>query len=168
MVAALELLEDPAYRHVLLNHLPITGLAVAWLGLCFSLYSGHWSSRIFALAVAGLLSLSGLLVMATGDDAYPLVFDSLDGYGRDWLDHHVHLAERWGHLLTANAVLACVAIGSGCFRARLQTPLTAVVLVSTLAALAGAVTIAEAGGVIRHAEFRVVDPPVHDVPGRLR
>ena len=29
----LELLADPAYRHVLLNHLPVTGLAVSFVVL---------------------------------------------------------------------------------------------------------------------------------------
>ena len=29
----IELVEDPAYRHVLLNHLPVVGLAVAWVVL---------------------------------------------------------------------------------------------------------------------------------------
>ena len=28
-----EFLRDPAYRHVVLNHLPITGLLVAWIVL---------------------------------------------------------------------------------------------------------------------------------------
>ncbi len=168
MDVVLELLEDPAYRHVLLNHLPITGLAVAWLMLAWTVLQRRWPSMVFALAVVGLISAAGLLVMSTGDDAYPVVFDSLDSFGQDWLDYHVVLADRFGHVLTANGILAGLAIAVGWFREPLRIAAGIVVLVSTLAALVAVTAIAEAGGMVRHSEFRLVDPPEYDRPGRIR
>ncbi len=168
MDLALELLDDPAYRHVLLNHLPITGLAVAWLVLAWALIEQRWSSLCCGLLLVLSMSGSALWVMSAGDEAYPFVYDALDGAGRDWLDHHTHLADRWGRLLIANAIVAALALAAGFFRERLRTPAAAVVLVSTLAGLVAVFVIAEAGGKIRHPEFRLSDPPVHDSPGRIR
>ncbi len=168
MDLALELLDDPAYRHVLLNHLPITGLAVAWLVLAWALVEQRWSSLCCALLLVLLMSGSAQWVMSAGDDAYPFVYDALDGVGRDWLDHHTHLADRWGRLLIANAIVAALALTAGFFRERLRTPAATVVLVFTLAGLVAVFVIAEAGGKIRHPEFRLSDPPVHDSPGRIR
>ena len=168
MDLVLELLEDPAYRHVLLNHLPVSGLAVAWLVLGFSVFERRWSTMVFALSLVLITSASANPVMSAGDDAYPFVFDSLDGVGRDWLDHHVLIAERWGRLHLVNAFVAGAAIGLGFYRSRWRIGVGVVVLVSTLAALAASAVIAGGGGKVRHPEFRLEDPPIHETPGRLR
>ena len=165
---AFELLDDPAYRHVLLNHLPITGLGVAWLVLAWALVEQRWSSLCCGLLLVLLMSGSAFWVMSAGDAAYPFVYDALDGVGRDWLDYHTHLADRWGRLLIANAIVAALALTAGLLRERLRTPAAAVVLVFTLAGLVAVFVIAEAGGKIRHPEFRLGDPPLYDSPGRIR
>ena len=164
----LELLEDPAYRHVLLNHLPITGLALSCLVLGWALFGRRWESIRFALVLVLLTSLSGVVVMEAGEDAYPFVYDGLDGVGRSWLDYHAHLADRWGKLLAVNGLLAAVALGLGAWRSATQTRAGALILVTTLVALVAAAMIADAGGRIRHPEFRLSDPPAYESPGRLR
>jgi hypothetical protein len=164
----LELLEDPAYRHVLLNHLPIVGLAIAWLVLSWALVERRWSSTVFGLSLVALLSGSAIGVMSAGDAAYPDVFDSLDGPGREWLDYHTYLADRWGWLLYANAALAALAIVAGFVRARLRVIVGVLVLATTTVGLLAAAIIAEAGGKIRHPEFRLSDPPDYESPGRIR
>ena len=168
MDLALELLEDPAYRHVLLNHLPITGLGIAWLALALAMIERRWSSLCCGLVLVMSMSGSVLVVMSAGDAAYPFVYDSLDGPGREWLDYHTYLADRWGLVLSTNAGVAALAIAAGIFREQLRTPAGVVVLVTTLAGLIAVFFIAEAGGKIRHSEFRLSDPPVFDSPGRLR
>lgn len=168
MNLALELLENPAYRHVLLNHLPITGLGIAWLVLAWAMVERRWSSLCCGLVLVFSMSGAVLAVMWAGDEAYPFVYDTLDGAGREWLDYHTHLADRWGHLLTANAVVSGLAIAAGVYREGLRVRAGVVVLVSTLAGLVAVVVIADAGGKIRHPEFRLSDPPVFDSPGRLR
>jgi hypothetical protein len=164
----LELLEDPAYRHLLLNHLPVTGLAVSWIVLLVGTIEGRGRSILFGLALVLATSGSATVVMAAGDDAYPFVFDLLDGTGRAWLDHHTELADHWGVLIEINAVAAGVAIGVGLWRERFQRLSGVVVLVTTLLSLAAVGVIAEAGGKIRHSEFRLTDPPAIAGPGRLR
>ncbi len=168
MDVMLELLEDPAYRHVLLNHLPITGLAIAWVVLLMGTIEGRERSILFGLFLVLAASSSGIVVMETGDDAYPSVYDLLNGTGRAWLDHHTDLADRWGFLVTLNAILAAIAIGVGLWRESLRRLTGIVLLVSTVMSLAAAGVIAEAGGKIRHSEFRLTDPPVTESPGRMR
>lgn len=162
------LFEDPAYRHVLLNHLPITGLAVAACALAFGIFEDRWQSIVVGLALCLVTSGSAVFVMQTGDAAYPQLFDQLDGHGQGWLDHHVFLAERLGRLLPANALLAGLAVAVGQRRMAWRRPLGIGVLATTLAALVAGAVVAEAGGKIRHAEFRTSEPPVHETPGRIR
>lgn len=164
----LERLEDPVHRHVLLNHLPIVGLGVAWVVLGWTLVEGRWRGIAFALGLVALLSASTFFVATSGDAAYPAVFDELDGPGRDWLDHHAHLGDRWAWLIEANAGLALLALGLGLVRERLRRVSALLVFATTAAALVTAAIIADAGGQIRHPELRLSDPPIHDRPGRIR
>ncbi len=161
-----ELVGNPAYRHILLNHLPITGLAVAALVLAWSIFEGRWASMVFGLALCLLTSASAVLVMQSGDAAYPQLFERLDGHGQAWLDHHVFLAERYGRLIPVNALLAAGAIGAGAWRVAWRRRLAIAVLAATIASLLAASIIAEAGGKVRHDEFRTSNPPTHDSQGR--
>lgn len=160
--------ENPAYRHVLLNHLPITGLALAACVLAWGVIEDRWTSIVLGLALVALCSLSAVLVLQSGDAAYPFLFDQLDGRGQGWLDHHAFLAERFGRCLPINGVLAALAIAAGLRRLAWRRRLGFALLATTCASLMVAGVIAEAGGQIRHAEFRTSNPPVHDSPGRLR
>lgn len=164
----IEMLEDPAHRHVLLNHLPIVGLGMAWLFLGWALIDRSWSSTVFGLSLVAALSASTLLVVSAGNDAYPFMFDAVDGPGREWLDYHTHLGDRWGWVISSNAALALLAIAAGHLREDLRRVAAAGVLVTTLFALILAMIIAEAGGKIRHPEFRLSDPPAFESTGRIR
>ena len=164
----LEMLEDPVHRHVLLNHLPIVGLGMAWIFLVWALFDRRWSSAIFGLSLVAALSASTLLVTSAGDAAYPVIFDELDGPGREWLDYHTYLGDRWGWVFWANGLLALSAIAAGHFRESLRRLVLVAVLVTTLMALVLAAIMAEAGGKIRHPEFRFGPPPAYEAPGRLR
>lgn len=161
-----ELVGNPAHRHVLLNHLPITGLAVAAVVLAWGIFEDRWTSIVFGLSLCIVTSASAVLVMQSGDAAYPLLFERLDGHGQAWLDHHLFLAERYGRFLPVNALLAAVAIGFGARRPRWRRRLAIALLVTTSASLLATSIIAEAGGKVRHDEFRTTNPPVHDSQGR--
>ena len=165
MDLVLELLEDPAYLHVLTNHIPVTGLGLAWVVLVWAVCEGRWRSMLFGLILVLGTSGSAYFVMAAGDDAYPFIFDLLDGTGRAWLDHHTELADRWGFMVTFNAGFAAIAIGLGVWREGLRRITGGLVLLTTLVSLVVAGLIAEAGGKIRHSEFRLTDPPVSEESG---
>lgn len=160
--------ESPAYRHVLLNHLPITGLAISLLVLLWGIVEDRWRSISFGLALCLVTSASALLVMQTGDAAYPQLFDELDGDGQAWLDHHAALADGWGRLVPANAGVCALALMIGFRRIAWRRRVAWVALATTLGALVAAGVVAEVGGRIRHPEFRTSNPPVQTGPGRIR
>ncbi len=163
-----ELLEDPAYRHILLNHLPVTGLAVALVVLAIGAALRQTAMLRVGLVLVALTAGASVLVSLSGDDAYPAVFEVLDGDGRAWLDYHTHLADTWLPVLYANAASAVIALGIGRARQQLFLPAALVVTLLTLVGIGAAGWIAEAGGKIKHPEFRLDDPPVYDSPRRLR
>ncbi len=163
-----ELLEDPAYRHVLLNHIPVTGLTLAWVVLVVGLVLRERATLLTGLALVAITAGSGLFVMNAGNDAYPFAFGELDGDGQAWLDHHTHIADAWGFSLYVDAILAALAIGLGSWRKSLLLPSAIGVTLTTMASLAAVFAIADAGGKIKHPEFRISYPPVHDAPPRDR
>ncbi len=163
-----ELMEDPAYRHVLMNHVPVTGLALAWVVLVVGLALRERPTLFVGLALVAVTAGSALLVIPAGNDAYPFVFGELDGDSQAWLDHHTHLADAWGFTLYVNAVLALAAIGVGVWREALLLPSAVGVTATTMASLAAVFAIADAGGKIKHPEFRLTYPPTHDESPRAR
>jgi len=162
----LELMEDPAYRHVLLNHVPVTGLTVAFVILVIGVVLRERTTLLVGLALVAVTAGSAWLVIPAGNDAYPFVFGELDGDGQAWLDHHTYLADAWGFTLYAAAGLAVLAIATGIARPALLFPSAVGVSVAALGSLVAAFVIAEAGGKIKHPEFRLTYPPEHDVSPR--
>ncbi|MDX1732891.1 MAG: hypothetical protein R3228_00940 [Halioglobus sp.] len=155
----LDLLGDPAYRHVLLNHLPIAGLAVAWLALACGLALRQRAITLLGLALVALTAGAALPVAQFGDAAYPAIYDALDGHGRAWLDHHAEVAETWLPLLLAAAAAAVLAAVIGAARPRLLGAASVLVLLLSAAALVGVATIARTGGQVQHPEFRLQATP---------
>lgn len=155
----IDLLQDPAYRHMLLNHVPIIGLFVALVVLATGLVLRQAALLFAGLALVALTAGASIPVARYGDAAYPAIYDMLDGHGRAWLDYHAELAGTWLPLLYANAGLALAALVLGIARPRTLLWTSAVVALVTLLGVAGAGAIARSGGQIQHPEFRLADPP---------
>jgi hypothetical protein len=155
----IDLLGEPAYRHLLLNHVPIIGLIVALAVLCTGLVLRQTALLFTALVLVALTAGASIPVANYGDAAYPAIFDTLDGVGQDWLDYHAELAETWLPVLWANAALSVIAIAVGAARRPLLVWAALLVALVTLFGIAGASIVANAGGKIQHPEFRVSDPP---------
>jgi len=164
----IDLLGDPAYRHLLLNHIPIVGLFVALVVLLTGIALRQTALLFTALVLVALTAGASIPVATYGDAAYPAIYDALDGDGRKWLDYHAELAETWVPVLTANALLAVIAIAVGAARRPLLLWAALLVALVTLAGFAGATVVASAGGKIQHPEFRFSDPPVVAASRRLR
>ncbi len=155
----LDLLTDPAYRHVLFNHVPVVGLAVALLVLACGLVIRERATTLLGLALVALTAGASIPVVNFGDAAYPEIYDTLDGYGRAWLDHHAEVADAWAPLLYATAGLALAGFAAGVLRRALLAPAAALVLVIALGALGAAALIASSGGKVKHPEFRIETLP---------
>lgn len=155
------LVQNPAYRHVVLNHLPITGLLVAWIVLLVGVLRRERSVSLIGLALVAATAGSVTVVISAGENAYPLVRETLDLAGRERLDRHADLAGFWGLGLYLTAGLALVALLASSWRPQLTTASSAAVAVVALGSLAAAFVIAEAGGKIRHAELASEHVPTH-------
>lgn len=164
----IDLLNEPAYRHLLLNHVPIVGLFVAFVVLIAGLAVRQSALLFTGLVLVALTAGATIPVASYGDAAYPAIYDALDGDGRKWLDYHAELAETWVPVLIANAALAVIAVVAGVLRHRLLLWAALLVALVTVAGIAGTTLVASAGGKIQHPEFRLSDPPVVESSRRLR
>jgi hypothetical protein len=161
-----DLLGDPAYRHMLLNHIPIIGLLVALTVLMTGILLRQSALLFTGLVLVALTAGASLPVASYGDAAYPAIYDTLDGTGRNWLDYHAELAETWVPILYVNAALAVIALLLGVARQQLLLWASLLVALVTLVGIGGASVVASAGGKIGHPEFRFVDPPLVEVHQR--
>jgi hypothetical protein len=156
-------LSQPEYLHLLLNHLPIVGLAVAALVTAAALALRNRGVIVLGLALIALLSASAWPVMKTGDGAYDRMRKFLDDDGKRALRQHMDLAEDWSALYYVTAGVAVLGLVVAWKKPK-WTWLGAVfaLLLAGGCLVAGAV-IAEAGGRIRHPEFRPGGaPPLHE------
>ena len=152
-------LRQPEYIHVLINPLPIYGLAMGLLGLIVAFFLKSRRAQIATLIVVLVSAASAFPVYEFGEQAYDRVLSMADEPGRAWLDEHQDRAEHLIYFFYALAVLAAVAIAAPINWPRTSLPLIVSVLVLGAVTLGIGGYIAYAGGKIRHREFRNVPPP---------
>jgi hypothetical protein len=148
--------------HVLINHLPIIGLAMAILALVLALMHHSRKTEMVALILVLVAAASAWPVNFTGQRAYETVREITDEDGTAWLDTHMDRAEKTApafYVLTALTLAALVAPHKW---PRTTKPLAIATLVLALACEAASGWIALAGGQIRHPEFRTNHPPATD------
>ena len=105
-------LRQPEYVHVLLNPLPIYGLASGWIGLIISLFLRSRRAQIATLALVLISSVSAWPVYEFGEQAYDRVLTMTDDDGHAWLDEHRDRAEDLIWIFYALAVLSAIAIAA--------------------------------------------------------
>ena len=154
-------LSQPEYVHVLLNPLPVYGLAVGILGLVVALivFRGSRAARLTALILIAICAGSIWPVAHYGGGGYDRVLSMADSAGAAWLKAHARRADQvipFYYALTGLAVLAIFVPFKRPKSALLLAWLTFVLAVGTLGAGAW---VAYAGGKIRHTEFRNELPP---------
>ena len=155
----LERLNNPEYLHVLLNPLPVYGLAVGGLGLLIAIMSRSRAARVTALILVMMSGLSAWPVYHYGETAYNRIEPLADSDGVKWLDEHQRRGETLIYLFYVVAALSAVAIGTEFRVRRAAVPLAVITLMLAVADLGIGGYIAYAGGRIRHKEFRYEPPP---------
>ena len=157
-------LQQPGYLHVLLNHLPIIGTGCGLFGLLVALFFRSRVALLPALAIVMLAGVSAWPVYVTGSQAYRPIMKISDEPGRDWLNEHVDRADRTTWIFYVMAGIAAVSIAAPVNWPGSAIPLAAITGIFALVSLAAGGYIAQAGGLIRHVEFRVSGPqPVQPV-----
>jgi disulfide bond formation protein DsbB len=152
-------LNSPEYMHVLLNPIPVYGLAIGLVGLLLAIIARSRTAIVIALALVFLSGLSAWPTYHYGQAAYDRVTAMADTAGDQWLDEHMARGEK---LIYAFYILAGLAV-AGMFApmkwSRASLPLAIVTLVIGCATLGIGGYIAYAGGHVRHKEFRFEPPP---------
>lgn len=162
MADFLQELGNPAYRHLLLNHLPILGLAAGALALFFAFFLRSRAAQVPALLVILVMAASAFPVYESGEQAYKQIRRVADDTGVDWLDTHMDRADQGVRAFYALAGLTLVALVLPIKWPRTGTPLAAVVLLASAACIGVGGWIAQAGGPIMHAELRPAAPAASD------
>src|SRR3954453_9125784 len=157
--AILRDLRQPEYIHVLLNPLPVYGLAMGFIALVVAFFLKNRSAQIVALIIVLISAASAWPVYELGEQAYDRVLSKSDDPGHAWLDEHQDRAEDLIWFFYALAALSTVALIAQRKWPRSATPLLISVILLSAVTLGCGGYIAYAGGKIRHREFRNVPPP---------
>lgn len=146
--------QPPEYLHVLLNHLPVVGMATALLAAGIALFSKNSKAIALSLLLVGLFAASVWPVIETGEAAYNRIRTISDPDGATLLKQHMLLADRWAWVYYLTAIMAVVATGLVWKMPKWQNWAVLAVALSASASLIAGVAIAKLGGQVRHPEFR--------------
>ncbi len=154
------LLNRPEYIHAAINHFPLIGVLVAMIALLLTLLARLRLGTVLCLALLAVLALSVWPVTYFGEAGYDRVLSMSDDPGQAFLRYHMHLADRWVFLYYVTAGVAALGVGLSWKWPNTLLPLSILSLVLAAASLTAGIYIAQAGGEIRHREFRTGPPPV--------
>ena len=152
-------LPQSEYFHVLINPLPVYGLAMAALVLAGALILRNRPAQLLALAMVFLCAASAWPAYVAGEKAYYRVYPTADSEGQQWLDAHKRRGEKLIYVFYALAAVALCAALIPAKAPKTAFPLAALTLIIVLISLAAGGWIGKAGGKIRHLEFRHEPPP---------
>ena len=155
----IEHLNRPEYVHVLLNPLPVYGLAIGVLGLIIALLSRARAARVTALALVMVSAASAWPVYHFGEAGYDRVKTIVDDAGDKWLDEHRRRGEQLIYVFYVVAVLSAIGIVAEFAVPKAAIPLAIATLILAGANLGVGRDIAYAGGRVLHKEFRFEAPP---------
>jgi glucan phosphoethanolaminetransferase (alkaline phosphatase superfamily) len=156
---------QPEYVHVLLNPLPIYGLAMGWIGLLIGFFLRSRRAQIATLVLMLISAASAWPVYEFGEQGYDRVLSMSEEVGQAWLDEHQHRGEQLIYFFYALAVLSLTAIIVPIKWPRTSASLVIGTILLGIIVLGMSGYIAYAGGKIRHKEFRTEPPPKKNVEG---
>src|SRR5437867_5292783 len=132
---------------------------MSWIGLIIAFFLRSRRAQIAALALVLISSVSAWPVYEFGEQAYDRVLSMADLDGQAWLDEHKDRAEDLIYIFYALAVLSAIAIAAPIKWPKSSMPLVIAVILVGGVTLGTGGYIANAGGKIRHREFRNQPPP---------
>jgi len=156
---------QPEYVHVLINPLPIYGLAVGWIGLVIAFFLRSRPAQIATLALVLISAASAWPVYEFGEQGYDRVLSMTDDDGHAWLDEHQRRADQLIYFFYLLAGLGALAIAVPIKWPKTATPLVITTISVGIMVLGMSGYIAYAGGKIRHKEFRTEPPPKKTTEG---
>ena len=147
------------YVHVLLNPLPVYGLAMGALALVVALLARSTAAKNIALAIIVLCAASAWPVLVYGQHGYNHLYPQLDPESQQWLDAHMDRAEKFIYAFYLTAILGFAALVVQKKFPKANKALTLTTLLAAIASLGIGGWISRAGGEVSHSEFRTGAPP---------
>jgi peptidoglycan/LPS O-acetylase OafA/YrhL len=156
----------PEHLHVALNHVALIGFAVAIIPLLVALFRKDRGALLSALLIVLLCGFSIPVVSETGDGAAERLITGeagvqLDSAAGMFLHEHEERADVAATAVYITMGLAAAGLLVMRIKPQHQYKLAALVLIGCVVCTALLVWTAEAGGQIRHPEFR---PPAATAP----
>jgi glucan phosphoethanolaminetransferase (alkaline phosphatase superfamily) len=152
-------LSQPEYVHVLINPLPVYGLAMGVLALLVALMIRSRQAQVVALVLIVVSAASAWPAFIYGEKGYQRVHAMSDTDGQAWLDAHRRRAERLIYFYYVTAAVGLIAIAAPFRWPRIAPSLATFALILAMGLLCIGGYIAYAGGKVRHREFRNEPPP---------
>ena len=153
------LLSQPEYVHAAINHFPLIGLLVALLCLAVGLVTRSRPILFTGLGLVCVMALSVWPVYSFGEAGFDRVLSMADEAGEGFLKYHAHLAHQWVFLYYITAGIAGLGFALSWKWPRVLLPASLLALALAIASLSAGIAIAQAGGEVRHREFRSGPPP---------
>lgn len=152
-------LKQPEYVHVLLNPLPVYGMAAGAFILGVALLLRRSSEAVAALVWIALVGILTYPVLNYGHRGYDRVYAMSNSDAQQWLDVHADRAEKTKAVFYLTALVAIGALLTKKKWPKFSMPLTLASLFLAMVSAGLAGWISQAGGQVRHSEFRD-GPPV--------
>jgi hypothetical protein len=153
----------PEHIHLVLNHVPVIGTAIACVVLVWGILRNQRELLLCGLVIAAASAWVTPLLMSTGESAYERYEDGevakyLDPNAHTYLEAHEERAHTWSKLMYVTALLASAGLAASLWRRNLARWSAIPVALSCAISVAAGVWIAESGGKIRRIDFRGPSP----------
>ncbi len=151
--------QQPEYLHVLINPLPVYGLALGLLAMLMALALRNRRGELVALTIVFVSAIAAWPVAELGEQGYDRVLSMTDKGGEAWLSEHRDRAQKVIWVFYAVAALSAAGALVPVKWPGTARPMFLATLLGTVVALGCGGWIGYAGGQIRHKEFRYGLPP---------
>ncbi len=158
--ALLEHMHQPEYVHVLINPSPLWGMIMGAGLLLAAIVFRSEALRKAALVVLILIGTATWAVVLYGQRGYDRVYSMSNPDAQQWLDVHMARAEQTQYVFYVTALLALLALMVR--QERVRKGLTVAAFLFSVGCVGLGGWISQAGGQVRHSEFRD-GPPAHEM-----
>ena len=156
-------LSQPEYVHLLLNAWPVYGMAAgAFMLLCALAWRQEQAQQI-ALCWLVLMGAASLLAVHYGQQGYDRVLAMSNREAQGWLMVHMRRAQAWAWVFYATGAVAGGALAARRWQPRVAYCLGILACVLALWSSVLGGWISQAGGQVRHGEFREGPPTAEEL-----
>jgi hypothetical protein len=152
-------IKQPEHLHVVLNHWPVEGVGAGIFFLAWGLWAKSLEGRRGALLWLVVMAILTGVAIHFGEKGFDRVYAMSNSDAQAWLDLHATRADRFEFLFTLTGLSALAALIASWKRRSWEKTLSWVTIFLALCSFTAAGWIAQAGGPIRHSEFRDGPPP---------